>query len=80
MTMTGAVAVAFRRSIWTPASRASPNLSGEWADDYSLDKLASDLGTTQDDESLDDYATAWETAASDAFWHEVERIARGQLS
>jgi hypothetical protein len=60
-----------------------PDLSGEFADDYTLSDLMRDLGlplrhTLESD--LDDYATAWEDAASEAFWHEVERTARDYLT
>jgi hypothetical protein len=53
-----------------------PDLSGEWADSYDLNDLADELGIDQDSENLDDAATAWLDAASEAFWAEVERIAR----
>lgn len=52
-----------------------PNLSGEYADDPTPTTLAHDLGIPADDEALDDICTAWETAASEAFWHTVERDA-----
>jgi hypothetical protein len=62
-----------------------PNLSGEFADDYSIRDLQSDLGIeidwTRDDtqeasELLDECANAYADAASEAFWHEIERLAR----
>jgi hypothetical protein len=63
-----------------------PNLSGEFADDYTSADLARDLGLREagqcmtDDAEMDDYANAWCEAASATFWSELERIARDQLS
>lgn len=57
-----------------------PNLSGEFADGYAPTALAHDLGIDAADDDINDYCEAWETAASESFWTEVERIARGQLS
>lgn len=57
-----------------------PNLSGEWADSPTPQSLAEDYGLTEDNDPdgwrLDAACTAWEDAASLAFWHEVERTAR----
>jgi hypothetical protein len=66
-----------------------PNLSGEYADDYSIRDLQSDLGIeidwTRDDtqeasELLEECATAYTDAASEAFWHEIERLAREHVN
>jgi hypothetical protein len=57
-------------------SLREPNLSGEYADDYSERDLARDLGIEPYSDDSDAAATAWAEAASEAFWAEVERIAR----
>lgn len=60
-------------------SLRGPNLSGEYADDPTPRSLAADYDLAEDDPRaewlIDDLATAWEDAASLAFWHEVERAA-----
>jgi hypothetical protein len=56
-------------------SLREPSLSGEFAADYSERDLARDLGFGPD-KDISDYAETWSQAASEAFWHEVERIAR----
>ena len=53
-----------------------PNLSGEWADAPTPHSLAEDYGMDDDDERLDSVCTQWENAAADAFWAELERVAR----
>jgi hypothetical protein len=62
-----------------------PNLSGEFAGDYSIRDLQSDLdieidwtrdGTQEASEQLDECANAYADAASETFWHEIERLAR----
>lgn len=58
-------------------SLREPSLSGEFAGDYSEQDLARDLEL--DDDELDDAANAYNEAASEAFWHEVERAARYHL-
>jgi len=61
-----------------------PNLSGEWAGDDTPQTLAEAYELTEsndpDGERLQEAAEAWENAASDAFWHEVERVARYHLA
>lgn len=57
-----------------------PSLSGEFADDYSERDLMSEL----DAEALaaehqDELCAEYNAAASEAFWHEIERIARYHL-
>ena len=56
-----------------------PSLSGEFADDYSESDLAADLGLDDDTdeyaETLSEAADAYNQSASEAFWHEVERLA-----
>ena len=56
---------------------------GEFADEYSERDLADDLDVDQDSEDgqaiMDDAANAYNDAASEAFWHEVERMARKRL-
>jgi hypothetical protein len=58
----------------------TPDLSGEYSGDYTDQDLAADLGLDQDSDSLDDAATAYLDATSEAFWSEVERIAREHVS
>ena len=53
-----------------------PNLSGEWADSPTPASLADDYGIEADDERLDSVCTEWENAASDAFWAELQRVAK----
>jgi hypothetical protein len=55
-------------------SLREPSLSGEFADDYDERDLIRDLEL--DDDDIDDAAGAYNQAASEAFWREVERIAR----
>jgi hypothetical protein len=66
-----------------------PNLSGEFADDYSVRDLQSDLGieidwarddTQEVSELLDECANAYSDAVSEAFWHEIERLAREHIT
>ncbi|SRR6266851_1318210 len=54
----------------------TPDLSGEFADSYTDQDLAADLDLDQDSDDLDDAASACLDAASEAFWAEVERVAR----
>ena len=65
-------------------SLRAPDLSGEFADEYSERDLADDLDVDQDSEDgqaiMDDAANAYNDAASEAFWHEVERMARQALA
>jgi hypothetical protein len=57
-----------------------PDLSGEWEGNYTDPDLARDLELDTDDlaydEILADAASTYLDAASEAFWAEVERIAR----
>lgn len=58
-----------------------PNLSGEFADDYDETSLRSDIAYATDDyeisdEAMDDAANAYNDAASEAFYAELERVAR----
>jgi hypothetical protein len=57
-----------------------PNLSGEWADSETPYTLAERYGIDEtrdpDGSLLDDVCTAWEEAANDAFYSEVERVCR----
>jgi len=57
-----------------------PDLSGEFADDYSSMNLAGDLDLDPDAEdaaeALTEAEDEWLAAASETFWHEVERICR----
>jgi hypothetical protein len=57
-----------------------PNLSGEFADDPTPQTLADELEVGDLYRAgaidMDEECTAWEVAASDAFWQEVERVAR----
>lgn len=57
-----------------------PNLSGEWADDPTPQSLAEDYGIEGRDDVLDEICSAWEDAASTAFYAEIERIARQHLA
>lgn len=61
-----------------------PNLSGEWAGDPTPQSLAEDyeLDESNDPDGwrLDEACRVWEDAASEAFWHEVERLARQHLA
>jgi hypothetical protein len=63
--------------------RRLPNLSGEFADDPTPQTLADELKVGDlyrvGAIDMDEECTAWETAASDAFWQEVERVARYQV-
>ena len=57
-----------------------PNLSGEWMGDYTPATLANALGFDAADlawqEIEDDVCSAWEQAASDAFWAQLEHDCR----
>lgn len=57
---------------WQP-----PGLSAE--EDYTEADLADDLGLADGDPAMADAATAYLDAASESFWHEVERLARDHL-
>lgn len=60
-----------------------PDLSGEYmSDSYSERDLAEEIGIDPDGEpaKLDKAADAYRFAAGQAFWDEVERAARYQLS
>ena len=47
-------------------------LSGEWADSFSLVDLARELEVEQDDDSFDDYCTAYEDGYSQAVVRTIE--------
>jgi hypothetical protein len=51
-------------------------LSGEWAGTYDMAELANDLGVSQDSPDFDALCIAYQDAASDGYWDEVERVAR----
>lgn len=54
-----------------------PNLSGEWADEVSSQDLTRELGIADEDaEHADEVCSAWEDAASEAYWAAVESTAR----
>lgn len=61
-----------------------PNLSGEYADAPTPQSLAEDYGLDEqrdpDGYILDEACTEWENAASEAFWHEIERVCRLQVA
>ena len=61
----------------------APNLSGEWADSPTPVSLASDYGLDdkRDPDGLicEEACEAWENAASDSFWSEIEKECRRQL-
>jgi hypothetical protein len=58
-----------------------PDLSGEFADDYSEQDLVRDLDLSEgDDEIVSEAANAYLDAASESFWSEVERIAREHIT
>lgn len=61
----------------------TPDLSGEFAGDYTPRDLAADLGIAGDadpeESGLSDAETTYLDTASEAFWHEVERMARAHL-
>ncbi len=70
-------------------SYRAPSLSGEFSDDYSerdlVDDMTSDACRAQghdasDHDDWDDIANAYNDAASESFWQEVESIARRHLS
>ena len=65
-------------------SVTTPNLSGEWAGDPTPGSLADAYGLTPnndpDGERLMAACYAWEAAASDAFWAEIERVARRHVA
>lgn len=55
-----------------------PDLSGQWAGE-SINELLGDLiqhGGAEGYDEDDDIMDAWESAASDAFWAEIERVCR----
>lgn len=56
-----------------------PNLSGEWADDYTERDLAADLGIEPYSDLADDAANAWLEEASAAFWSVIERTCRAHV-
>lgn len=56
-----------------------PNLSGQWADDFNLVGLAEALGL-DDSEDVSYYADLWEESASQAYWDEIIRVCKYQLS
>jgi hypothetical protein len=55
-----------------------PDLSGEFAGDYSEDQLMADAGWVPHDgtDLRDDLAAQYNSEVSAAFWHEAERLAR----
>lgn len=57
-----------------------PNLSGEYSGDPTPQSLAEDYGITEerdeDGSLLDEVCDVWMDAASEAFWHELERVCR----
>ena len=59
-----------------------PNLSGEWADSPTPHSLASEYGIDAERraDALDEVCSAWENAASDAFWMELERLTKLQTA
>ena len=59
-------------------SYREPSLSGEFADEYSERDLADDLDL--DPADLGDLANAFNDAASEAFWDEIERVAREHVA
>jgi hypothetical protein len=64
-------------------SYVSPNLSGEWADSMTeadllkaaFDGFDADIIDTLEPEEIDEIANAYEQAASDGFWQELETSA-----
>lgn len=56
---------------WSP-------LSGEWAGESTSDLLGDLLEDLADDDvdTLPEIEEAYETAARDTYWHEIERVAR----
>ena len=64
-------------------SIGEPSFSGEYADDYSERQLCDDIGVDYDlstTEEVDEIAEAYLEEVRDAFWGEVERLAREHLS
>jgi hypothetical protein len=63
-----------------------PNLSGEWADSETPQSLMDSLFNEEEleldevQDAQDDICTAWEDAASDAFYSTLEESARSVLS
>jgi len=61
-----------------------PNLSGEYAGDPTPQTLADDYGLDGDRDPngfiLSEVCQIWEDAASEAFWAELERVARFQTT
>lgn len=60
----------------------TPDLSGEFAGDYTPGRLLHDVNAMGkvSEERKSTIAEAWENAAGDAFWAEIERACRAQLS
>jgi hypothetical protein len=64
-----------------------PNLSGEWADSMTeadllkaaFDGFDSDIIDTLEPEDIDEIANAYEQAASDSYWQELETSAANLL-
>lgn len=58
-----------------------PDLSGEYGDDYSEEDLMADAGWVPHDGTAlrDELAQQYNSEASDAFWHELERMCSYQL-
>lgn len=59
-----------------------PNLSGEMADSFTQQDLEAEIGLDlgeRNEELIDQCCTAWENAASTAFWDEIERVCKVQL-
>lgn len=56
-----------------------PDLSGEFADSPTPQRLAEDIGIEADDERLDDACQEWENESATAFWEELERACRKQV-
>lgn len=61
-----------------------PNLSGEWADSPTPTSLMAELGFDESDPRAewltDELCTAWEDAAGQAFWWEIERVCRAHVA
>lgn len=53
-------------------------LSGEMADDPTPNSLAAEIGI-REPEDIDEACSAFEEAADDAYWAELERVARIQV-
>lgn len=65
-------------------SLRTPDLSGEYADDYTPARLAKDLEISEESDpdglALNDACDAYQDAASEAFWGEIERVCREHVS